>query len=218
MACHRDVARVASRPGGRQAVRPPGDTRGRQRLRSVRHRRRFRRCAGGTDVRRVRGPCRDRGDVPPGRNLRDPGLRTEETSGLCRPLSRGLRGRARLWLERAAGVLVADADREQEPGDRAARGLLPDAPQDLGCPAARRSRTVHRRAHRRCRRPAVSSQAHSHRDRRLADDARDPGNRALHQLERGAGAAGSCRAASSSSAADTSRRSSPESSTGSARP
>ena len=76
------------------------------------------------------------------RHLRDPGLHPEEAPRLCRPLSRGLRGRACLRLERAAGVLLADADREQESRDRAARGRLPDAAQDFGCPPDRGARAL----------------------------------------------------------------------------
>ena len=98
----------------------------RLRLRPVCHWRRIRRGAGGAACRRSRQEGGHRRGIPVRRNLRHSWLRAEETVRLCLAVCRAFRGCARLWLDgRRKFVRLADADRQQGPGDRAAGRALP---------------------------------------------------------------------------------------------
>ena len=169
-----------------------------RRRRSLRHRCRLGRRARGAHRRRARRARDDRRGISRRRHLRDPRLCPEEALGLREPFRARIRGRRRLRLDGfRREVRLADADREQGQGDRAARGGLS---RDLSARwrRDRRSRAVVEDAHtlrlledRRAR----SRRDHSGRDRRPSRAARNiPGaelaitsNEAFH-LERAAAA------------------------------
>ena len=92
---------VVSKSACDTQIGPLGTGKGRHdglRLRPDGDRRRLGRSARGAHGGPNRRAGGDRRGVPLWRHLRDPGLRAEEASGLCQPLSRGLRGCRRLWL------------------------------------------------------------------------------------------------------------------------